>query len=57
MPGRIPIWLPKLVEAKRRHLSQAKFERFYASVSAEHAKLNVMLGLYSMARPTGDLAA
>ncbi|WP_039858324.1 tyrosine-type recombinase/integrase, partial [Novosphingobium pentaromativorans] len=55
LPGRIPIWLPKLVETKRRHLSHAEFERFYASVSAEHAKLYVMLGLYSMARPTAIL--
>lgn len=55
LPARIPVWLPQAAETKRRHLSNAEFEKFFAGVMAEHAKLYVMLVLYSMARPTAIL--
>jgi integrase len=55
LPGRIPVWLPQAAESKRRHLNHQEFDKFFASVKAEHAKLYVMLGLYTMARPTAIL--
>lgn len=45
------IWLPTLPERKERHLSKAEFARFFAAVKADHARLYVMLGLFTMARP------
>ena len=48
-------WLPETAERKVRHLSHAQFERFFAAVKAPHARLYVLLGLYTMARPTAIL--
>jgi integrase len=45
------IWLPQTPERKTRHLSRAEFDRFFAAVRAPHARLYVMIGLYTMARP------
>lgn len=47
--------LPEQPERKLRHLSHEEFEKFYAGVVADHARLYVMLGLYTMARPTAIL--
>ncbi|WP_374412663.1 tyrosine-type recombinase/integrase [Novosphingobium colocasiae] len=55
LPHRIPVWLPQAAESKRRHLSHAEFDQFFAGIRAEHAKLYVMIGLYTMARPTAIL--
>jgi len=55
LPRRVPVWLPQAATAKRRHLSHKEFDRFFAAVKAEHAQLYVMLGLYTMARPTAIL--
>lgn len=49
------MWLPALGEKKVRHLTHAQFEKFFAGVRAPHARLYVLLGLYTMARPTAIL--
>jgi integrase len=49
------MWLPETPERKVRHLSHDEFERFFAEVKAPHAKLYVLLGLYTMARPSAIL--
>lgn len=45
------IWLPPVPEYKTRHLSRAEYARFLAGVKADHARLYVAMGLYTMARP------
>lgn len=45
------IWLPTLPERRERHLSKAEFAKFFGAVKADHARLYVMLGLFTMARP------
>ncbi|GAM06372.1 tyrosine-type recombinase/integrase [Novosphingobium sp. MBES04] len=52
---RIPVWLPKPPETKRRHLDHREFDRFFEAVVAPHARIYMMLGLYTMARPTAIL--
>lgn len=47
--------LPEAPERKIRHLSHTQFERFFAEVKAPHARLYVLLGLYTMARPSAIL--
>jgi integrase len=49
------MWLPETPERKVRHLGHAEFERFFAEVKAPHARLYVLLGLYTMARPSAIL--
>lgn len=49
------MWLPDAPERKVRHLSHAEFERFFAEVKAPHARIYVLLGLYTMARPSAIL--
>jgi integrase len=49
------LWLPDPPESKTRHLTRQEFDRFFAEVRAEHARLYVMLGLYTMARPSAIL--
>ena len=48
-------WLPATPEHKMRHLTRAEFARFFAAVKAQHARTYVMLGLYTIARPTAIL--
>jgi integrase len=48
---RRPVWLPPVPERKTRHLTQAEFQRFFAAVRAEHARLYVLVGLFTVARP------
>jgi len=48
-------WLPTPPEHKVRHLSPEEFDRFFAGVKAPHARIFVMLGLYTMARPSAIL--
>lgn len=49
------MWLPETAERKVRHLTHRQFERFFAGVKAPHARLYVLLGLYTMARPSAIL--
>lgn len=49
------MWLPESAERKVRHLTHAQFEKFYEQVRAPHARLYVLLGLYTMARPSAIL--
>lgn len=54
--GRKPaIWLPQTPERKLRHLTFAEFDRFFDAVKADHAKLYVMIGLHTCARPSAIL--
>jgi integrase len=55
LPRRPEIWLPQKPERKIRHLTRAEFKRFFAQVKADHARLYVLLGLYTMARPSAIL--
>lgn len=45
------IWLPPHSEHKLRHLTKPEFALFFDAVKADHARLYVMLGLFTMARP------
>lgn len=49
------IWRPPAPDRKTRHLSRRQFEKWFAEVKAPHARLYVLLGLYTMARPTAIL--
>lgn len=49
------MWLPPVPDRQVRHLTHNEFRRFYAAVMADHAKVYVMLGLYTMARPSAIL--
>jgi integrase len=49
------MWLPETPERKVRHLSHDDFERFFAEVKAPHARIYVLLGLFTMARPSAIL--
>lgn len=49
------IWLPPTPERKTRHLTRTEFARFFDGVKADHARLYVMLGLFTMARPSAIL--
>lgn len=49
------MWLPPDAERKIRHLTHEQFETFYDAVMAPHARLYVLLGLYTMARPSAIL--
>lgn len=53
--ARRPIWLPPTPERKQRHLTKVEFQRFFSEVKADHARLYVMLGIYTMARPSAIL--
>lgn len=53
--ARPEMWLPSAPERKVRHLTHAEFERFLEEVKAPHARLYVLLGLYTMARPSAIL--
>jgi integrase len=49
------VWRPSAPERQIRHLTHSQFERWYAEVRAPHARLYVLLGLYTMARPSAIL--
>ena len=49
------IWLPPQPERKLRHLTRAEFNRFLEAVRADHARLYVLLGIYTVARPSAIL--
>lgn len=52
---RAAVWLPQTPERKTRHLTRAEFADFFAAVRADHAKLYVQIGLWTMARPSAIL--
>lgn len=49
------VWLPPVPERKTRHLTKPEFARFFDAVKADHARLYVMIGLFTMARPSAIL--
>ena len=49
------IWMPRKGDPQVRHLERDEFERFFAQVKAPHARLYILLGLYTMARPSAIL--
>jgi integrase len=49
------MWLPPKPERETKHLTRAEFDRFFAAVRADHARVYVMLGLHTMARPSAIL--
>lgn len=56
IPQRPAIWLPAIGQQKIRHLTRVEFARFFAEVKADHARLYVAIGLYTMARPSAILS-
>lgn len=55
IPGRPDIWLPAKDEYKIRYLERDQFEKFFEAVKSPHARLYVLLGIYTMARPSAIL--
>lgn len=53
--ARPEMWLPPTAERQIRHLTHKQFEMFFAGVKAQHARLYVLLGLFTMARPSAIL--
>lgn len=51
IPRKPSIWLPPVPERKTRHLTRPEFARFFDAVKADHARLYVQIGLFTMARP------
>lgn len=49
------VWRPSAPERKRRHLTRSQFAKWYREVKAPHARLYVILGLATMARPSAIL--
>lgn len=49
------VWRPPAPDRKTRHLTRRQFEKWFAEVRAPHARLYVLLGLYTMARPSALL--
>jgi integrase len=49
------MWLPVLPEREPKHLTRAEFARFFEAVRADHARVYVMLGLHTVARPSAIL--
>ncbi len=49
------MWLPPAPERKERHLTPQQFNRLLNGVVAPHAKLYMMLGVFTMARPSALL--
>ena len=55
IPKAPAVWRPSPPERRVRHLTRPEFERWFAQVKADHARLYVELGLATMARPTAIL--
>lgn len=49
------IWLPPAPPRKERHVSRAQFRAFLEHVKAPHARLYMMLGIETLARPAAIL--
>jgi integrase len=48
-------WLPSPPERLPRHLTRNEFAAFFEAVRADHARVYVMLGLHTVARPSAIL--
>lgn len=46
-----PMWLPPAAERKTRHITPAQFKRLLAGTVAPHARLYMLLGVFTLARP------
>lgn len=55
LPSRRKLWLPAKDEYEIRYLEGDDFEKFLAAVKAPHARLYVLLGVYTLARPSAIL--
>lgn len=55
VPNRPEIWRPQVADRKQRHITRAEFRRFLEAVRAPHAKLYMILGIATCARPTALL--
>lgn len=53
--ARPSIWLPEKDAYRIRYLERDDFEKFYDAVKSPHARLYVLLGVYTIARPTAIL--
>lgn len=53
--GNPKFWFPPAPAHKIRHLTRAEFDRFFAAVRADHARLYVQIGLHTAARPSAIL--
>lgn len=49
------LWLPSTPEREPKHLSRGEFDQFFDAVKADHARVYVMLGLHTVARPSAIL--
>lgn len=49
------VWLPAKDEYEIRYLEREAFERFFEAVKAPHARLYVLLAIYTIARPAAIL--
>jgi integrase len=49
------VWLPAKDDYQIRYLEGEDFETFFAAVKAPHARLYVLLGVYTLARPSAIL--
>lgn len=49
------IWLPAVPDREMKHLTLEQFNRFFDAVRADHAKVYMMLGIFTMARPSAIL--
>jgi len=46
-----PMWLPPAAERKTRHLTPGQFKKLLAGTVAPHARLYMLLGVFTLARP------
>lgn len=49
------MWLPPTPERRERHLTPPQFRRFLSEVRAPHARLYMLLGIFTLARPSALL--
>lgn len=49
------VWRPQVADRKQRHITRPEFRRFLDAVRAPHAKLYMILGIATCARPTAIL--
>jgi Phage integrase family. len=49
------LWLPARDAYRIRYLERDEFEKFFEAIRSPHARLYVLLGLYTMARPSAIL--
>lgn len=47
-----PMWLPPAAERKTRHITPSQFKKLLAGSVAPHARLYMLLGVFTLARPS-----